>query len=352
MTEFIWDTSHYDGHITLSVAQAAKAEGIIAVTHKLTEGATSTDSFCAEALNNCKQAGIEFLGVYGVVRSGNIAAEVDNTMRELGGQVPWWTDFPGFFGQVDLEHWSYDAVSAADGIAYGQQWRSRSGLVILMYASHGQYQSQLGPWDGPLWNADYVSASGQFAAIYPGDNWTPLHGTWRGGWTPYSGKAVSLLQYASTAVIAGLTTSDANAFRGTIEEFGQLVSRSSGSNGGGGTVAASTDDIYNLLEKGYRPQNGTVEVPTAGGGVPISVMYKWLYNILQAVAPLTTKTDLAAAVASIEAAIAAIPGGGTTPVVDYDLIAEKVVAAMKADTALLTAIADTVNDEIASRMTQ
>lgn len=226
MTLFGWDASHFDGLLSTAILTQARAEGITFFTHKIGEGLQDTEGGNDDtALAAAKTAGIEFIGGYLIPRSNASVSEQVNYwlhLVELG--EPWWRTFPGWFWQIDLERWSYDNVPASVGIAAAQLLRARTGRWTVLYASHGQYGDQLVGWDGPLWNADYTSRTvAGFAAMYPGDTWTPLHDTWQGGWAPYSGREPTVLQYTSSATIAGLTTCDANAFRGTLADLRKLI---------------------------------------------------------------------------------------------------------------------------------
>jgi hypothetical protein len=230
MTVFGWDASHFDGLLSTAILATARAEGIGFFTHKIGEGLSDTEgSHDDTALAAARSAGIEFVGGYLIPRSNaTVDAQVGFWLRLADGGEPWWRTFPGWFWQVDLERWSYDSVSAVTGIAAARQLRERTGRQVVLYASHSQYGDQLGGWDGPLWNADYTSrpAAG-FAAMYPGDEWMPLHSTWRGGWAPYgdpvSPRPPAILQFTSSATIAGLSTCDANAYRGTVDELRTLM---------------------------------------------------------------------------------------------------------------------------------
>lgn len=216
MTVFGWDSSHYDGPITATIAAAAKAQGIAFVTHKLSEGSGGLDTLAAQALTSFRDAGIEFIGAYGVVRTGDAVAEADVLISMADAQVPWWRDFPGWFWQTDLEKWPYDPVPATLGITYSRELAARTGKLVVLYGSAGQYGSELSSWEGPLWNAHYgLNQPGLFQVIYPGDQ--------SAGWAAYSGKTPTFLQYSSAATIAGLTTCDANAFRGTVAQLRALI---------------------------------------------------------------------------------------------------------------------------------
>lgn len=225
MTVFGWDASHYDGTLTRAILGRARAEGIGFFTHKIGEGTGYDDPGDLTALAAARDAGLEFIGGYFVPRStAPVAAQVDACLRLADRDEPWWRSFPGWCWQVDLERWTYDNVPAAVGVEFARQLRARTGRLVVLYASHGQYGDQLAGWDGPLWNADYTArAAGGFAGMYPGDSWRPPHGSWLGGWAAYSGREPTFLQYTSSATIAGLTTCDANAYRGSVEQLRGLI---------------------------------------------------------------------------------------------------------------------------------
>jgi hypothetical protein len=224
MTEYLWDQSHYDGVITLATMQRAKAEGIVGVVHKVGEGTGGDDPQDRTALAAARDAGIGFVGGYHVTRSVDVTAQVDAVIALADRDEGWWRSFPGWFWMEDLERWPYDPVPASVGIACAKQLRERTGRQVFLYASHGQYGDALKAWDGPLWNADYTgSPAAGFRALYPGDLWAPLHGSWHGGWAPYSDRTPTFLQYTSSATVAGLTTCDANAFRGSLDELRHLI---------------------------------------------------------------------------------------------------------------------------------
>lgn len=235
MTIFGIDTSHYDGTISMATARRMVTEGIQFATAKISEYTNYDDPADGTNLRNFRDAGIKVLGGYHVVRSGGtVDAQVDYYLGLLDRDEPWWRDFPGFFHQVDLELWGYDNVSAARGMDFGKALEDASQKLVIMYASKGQYGNKLTAWKPrPLWNANYAAnRPGPFKSIYPGDGFS--------GWGEYSGQEPKILQYTSSATIGGLTTCDANAYRGTFEEFYAFIT-------GGKPVAGNeitTDNIY------------------------------------------------------------------------------------------------------------
>jgi GH25 family lysozyme M1 (1,4-beta-N-acetylmuramidase) len=321
VTRYLWDTSHYDrtssgGPLTLDIMTRAKAEGIDGVTAKIGEGTWYDDPADATILAAARAAGIEFLGGYHVVRSGAaVADQVDYLIRLADRDEPWWRDHPGWFWQVDLERWEYDAVPAATGIAFARELRRRTGRVVILYASRGQYGDQLTTWDGPLWNASYgTNPSGPFKDVYPGDSSTR--------WAPYSGKTPVLLQYGSRTTIAGVPTCDANAFRGTLAELRNLITGGAGAITGGATMSVWEEDVI--------PNQGTDAATNTNVRPLWALAFIWraaLDVLSQARANGSGISQLTASIAELKA----------RPPVTVDAAA--VAAALTADPAFVDAIA-------------
>jgi len=99
-------------------------------------------------------------------------------------------------------------------------------------------------------NANYpTSRRAGFKALYPGNSYA--------GWTAYSGQTPAICQYTSSATIAGLTTCDANAYRGTLDQLLTLI--------GGDTVAGfdAGDAHFLLTFKGLPADTPTESLGTA-----------------------------------------------------------------------------------------
>jgi GH25 family lysozyme M1 (1,4-beta-N-acetylmuramidase) len=225
---FGWDTSHYDGHLTVSILTRARNEGIEFFTHKLGEGLSNTDPYAAEALTNARHVGFQVIGGYYFIHSGQDMHAQARRCVDVADQVaPWWRDFNGWFWQTDAETEApYGLPSPSEVKTFSDNLASATGRTVIVYASAGQYGDSLRGLGHPLWNAHYGSnPTGPFKQVYPGDH-SP-------GWDAYSGQTPALLQYGSNTVIAGLSTCDANAYRGTIDELLTLI---------GGDVALSDAD--------------------------------------------------------------------------------------------------------------
>jgi Glycosyl hydrolases family 25 len=294
MTLFLWDQSHFDGVITRDIMVRAKVEGIVGVTHKIGEGTGGDDLQDGTALAAARGAGIEFIGGYHVVRSGPVGSQVDELLFLADRDEPWWHDFPGWFWQADLERWSYDNVPAATGVAFAQLLRQRTGRQVLLYASRGQYGDSLTGWDGPLWNANYPSSRlAPFKDLYPGDNGP--------GWVRYSGQMPLFWQYASSATIAGLSTCDANAYRGTVDQLRNLINRAGDSdvNDTEHTWLANIDTrVQRLTEQNWPYPLNTAAQAAANG---VAAMAADLAAI---------KTAESASLAAVQALAAQIQAGG------------------------------------------
>lgn len=216
MTIFGWDASDYDWERGPMDLKAAARDGIKFFSFKATEGTFVKHKHYGESLTRAKAAGIPFLGAYHVVRTGNVAEQVDYLLHYVDAATPWWRDFPGWFFQVDLERWEYDNVSPATGIAFADLLVKRTNRVALLYASKGMYGNSLSGAHHPLWNANYgQNEAGHYRKRYPGDSGR--------GWDTYSGKTPVIWQFGSTTTIGSQQTCDANAFRGTEADFRRLI---------------------------------------------------------------------------------------------------------------------------------
>jgi len=216
MTLYLWDASDYDWDRGPMDLHAAKADGIVGFTHKATEATWIKHVHTGEALARARDAGMEFVGAYHVVRSTSPAEQVDYFLAYLDQVAAWWRTFPGFFLQVDLEIWDYDRVTAATGMEFARLLVAAQPKKVITYASRGQYGDSLAGIVTPLWNANYGSNPvAHYPAAYPGD------GSSR--WTAYSGQVPVFLQYGSQLTIGTQPGCDANAYRGTLADLRALI---------------------------------------------------------------------------------------------------------------------------------
>ena len=210
MTIFGWDMSHFDA----PGIGAAVAEGISFLTHKA--GGDKDDPEVGSWWRGVRGLDPDrvLLGAYWVLYPGNPTGRADAFLARLDATCPGWRDRP-FLLQVDCEKWNGDPATVPDRAeiqAFCARLAARMPrLRPVVYAPKWVYGDALKGLSYPLWASSYVSGSGGFAALYPGD------GSSR--WAAYSGQQPAILQYSSSATIGGQSTSDANAYRGTLAEL-------------------------------------------------------------------------------------------------------------------------------------
>lgn len=201
-------------------------DGIDFVTHKCAEGHHFyRDLEYKPAMAAAKALGVPVLGAYFVNHSGTVSDQVDWFLQLVNADTPWWRDVPWMW-QIDAEKFSYmdRAPNLAEINAFGDLICSRANVPassVIAYAPKWLYGNTLVGLKYKLWASSYVSGSGSYKTLYPGD------GSVR--WAPYSGQTPIILQYSSSAVIAGQTTCDANGYRGTLSD---LITQIGGEEGG------------------------------------------------------------------------------------------------------------------------
>lgn len=256
MTLFGWDSSHYDGALTKAVMVRALSQGIVFFTHKIGEGMSNTDTTAKLALESARDAGIQVLGGYYFIHSGDMVAQATRCVSLSDQMVPWWRTFDGWFWQTDAEtDTSGHLPSPAEVKLFSDSLADQTGRKVIVYASHGMYGDRLRDLGHPLWNANYPSNRlGPFKDLYPGDTYS--------GWDSYSGQVPVFAQYTSKATIATRTTCDANAFRGTFDELWQLVT-------GGSDMALTPDDIAKIAHAVWTTKNLPADNPTETPGTAL-----------------------------------------------------------------------------------
>lgn len=218
MTIFGWDASDYDWGRGPMDLGAAKRDGITFVSHKLTE-MTSSTTFVhrfGDFARRAKDAGFKYIGAYIVPRSGVAASvQVARAIIEINRQWPEWRDFPGFFWQIDSEKWPYDHPPLSLGTDMCAMLESQTGKKALHYASVGHYGQE---WNQPYprWNPNYWlwQQPGHYKDLYRRSG-----GDSGAGWTG----SAKIWQYSDSATIGGQGSCDANAFKGSEEDFAAMI---------------------------------------------------------------------------------------------------------------------------------
>lgn len=214
MTIFGWDMSHFDAP---SVGNAID-QGIEFITHKAGGDATDTELPAWWAGVKGLDPARVLLGAYWVLYPGNPTGRADAFLARLDAACPGWRDRP-FILQADCEKWNGDPTTVpplAEIKAFCARLVQRMPkLRPIVYAPRWVYGDGLTGLPYPLWASSYVSGSGGFTSLYPGDGSSK--------WSGYSGQAPAVLQFTSSATIGGQTTCDANAYRGTKTQLEALV---------------------------------------------------------------------------------------------------------------------------------
>lgn len=209
MTLYGWDLSHYDG----PDARRAIDEGFTFFTHKA--GGDAIDAELDDWWNLMKgYRDRVMLGAYWVLYPGSPVARADAFLARLDAACSGWRDRP-FILQADCEKWGGDPGTVpgrAEIEAFCDRLKTRMPkLTPIVYGPKWVYGNSLAGLSYPLWASSYVGGSGVASKLYPGDG--------ASGWNAYSGQTPLILQFSSSATIAGQTTCDANAFRGTLTQL-------------------------------------------------------------------------------------------------------------------------------------
>lgn len=301
MTIFGWDASNWDD-------PPASRDGIDFYTHKVTEG----DHFYFDAEYSTSIAaahhlGIPVLGSYHVQHGGkSIGSQAAWWVDQVESLSPWWRQQPAWIWQIDAEKFDYmTAPTIAEVNALGDEVVRLTGCPrhsVVAYAPHWLYGSALSGLRYPIWASDYgTNAAGPYRTTYPGDT----SSRWAGN--------PLILQYSSQATIAGQTTSDANAYRGTID---QLIAAL---NGGNTMAYDATIEAHNAHMYGFTLASMAAQTPplTDQLGKQVVVtntlaatlirMETKLDGLLTAIGAIgTTNPDVAAILAGVDASLAAL----------------------------------------------
>lgn len=199
------DISHHQD-LGLDLARC-KREGISFVFLKATEGRGFTDAEFAANLAEARRAGL-LVAAYHYVR-GNVsaAAQVAHISRVIPKNVPVIPDTEAGGGGIALTRELIVRLRAA------------GYRVPLLYLPRWYWQQIGSPSMAglpPLWASRYPdNVIGSLA-----DEWADVPAHY---WDGYAGQPVAVLQFTSSARIAGHAPIDANAYRGTPAQLAALL---------------------------------------------------------------------------------------------------------------------------------
>lgn len=205
MATFGLDLSHHQD-LALNLAQCRR-EGIEFVFLKATEGSSFVDSEFDANLAEARAAGLLPAAYHYLRSSAPASAQVAHIRKHVPLDVPVIPDVEANSGAIGLTR---EFVARLKEAGY---------RVPLLYLPRWYWQ-QIGSPSlvglPPLWSSRYPdNVRGSIA-----DEWAdiPTH-----YWTGYGGLDVAVLQFTSSATIAGHAPLDANAYRGTREQLAELL---------------------------------------------------------------------------------------------------------------------------------
>jgi GH25 family lysozyme M1 (1,4-beta-N-acetylmuramidase) len=207
-TSFLVDCSSYQGNVTWAKTAAVCAGG----AEKVTEGTGYTNPYWPAAKASMRQlAAHGFVPLaYLFLDAGPSGAAQARYFAAKAG------DLTGFGIVVDLERSSGSPTVAQAQDCAAELRKLYPGHPVGGYAPHWYTAgAQLGFCDW-LWASEYVNGSGD-----PGVLYKSVPADW---WAPYGGKSPLLLQFTSSATVAGVSGPvDCSAFAGTAAQLASHV---------------------------------------------------------------------------------------------------------------------------------
>lgn len=202
------DISHHQAGINL---QQVKNEGFQYVIARVGQGAggqygTTQDREWRRHRDECRRVNLRLCAYWYI--GNNISAWENARLCAL-----WMGD-----NRIPV---ALDCEAGSGNIAFYREVLEnfrRAGLWVNMSYIPRWYWQQVGSSSlaglPPLWSSRYVNGSGTAAQLYPGDSSTL--------WNNYGGNEVKILQFTSSAQVAGRTV-DANAFKGNLAQLDALL---------------------------------------------------------------------------------------------------------------------------------
>lgn len=245
MVTFGLDISHHQD-ARLDLAQCAR-EGIEFAFLKATEGGGYEDPEFRANLLEAEAAGLLVAAYHYVRASTTAAAQVDKIRAVVPLEVPVILDVEENSGDIRLTR---ELVTRLEQAGY---------RVPLLYLPRW-YWTRIGSPSlsglPPLWSSRYPdNVVGSIA-----DEWDDVPSSY---WDGYGGRSVAVLQFTSSARIAGHQPIDANAFRGNRSELAALLGYADG------PTTEEDDPMFQTFElpptAGTEARELTFALPWQGG---------------------------------------------------------------------------------------
>jgi hypothetical protein len=215
---------------------AMRRDGIDVFIHKASDGNRFyRDPYFGEAMRRARSAGMPVTGAYHVLWNGNVTGQVDWFIDTVLAAAPWAATEP-FEWMWDCEPFGYNGgapSTATINAACDRLMQRLPNHRPLAYCPRWAY-GDLSGMRCPVVASSYgTNPAVGYRQAYPGD------GSSR--WGTYGGvDAPIVLQYGSTTTVGSQPTVDANAYRGTVDQFRALIT--------GADMALADDDIRRIWE--------------------------------------------------------------------------------------------------------
>lgn len=200
------DIADYQAGIDL---KQVKAEGFDFCFVKVSEGSGYVNPYWAGWRDQARANGLILAGYHYVKDSDDPAAQAANFVNHLGDKsIAAMLDFEANSGNINV-FWAVvneiNKLGVEVRLSYIPRWYWEQIGAPSLSEVPGEIQSSyvLTP-KGP----DYASS------LYPGDTWP--------GWSTFGGVQPAILQFTSSAKVAGMIV-DADAFKGTRDDLNRLL---------------------------------------------------------------------------------------------------------------------------------
>lgn len=201
----IWgiDISNHQGDMDIAQVRREEFDFLWA---KVTEGNHYKDPYWPRNRDLARENDLLLAGYHYVRSNVSAPSQADNLEQHIGDKsIPVMLDFEEGSGNIDV-FW-----------AVKKEIEKRGMKVRLSYIPDW-YWERIGRPDlsqvPGLIASEYVTGTNYASTLYPGDNWH--------GWKAYGGRTPDILQFTSSARVAGLTV-DAMAYRDTRENLERLL---------------------------------------------------------------------------------------------------------------------------------
>lgn len=220
------DISNHQG--TGFPLQRAASEDFDFGIFKASEGAGFQDSTFTRNLDVGRDASL-LCAAYHYQRPDSVADQVAIIRRTVPLDCPVIPDVESGSGSLDLTRQLVDAL------------RTEGYSVPLAYIPNWFWQGHWGSPDlsglPPLWSSRYASTSGYASQVYQDvPDWY---------WNGYGGLHTEVLQFTSSATVAGRSPIDANAYRGSRDQLAALLTEED-------DMPLSDSDLDDIQLRAYR----------------------------------------------------------------------------------------------------